>query len=496
LVQIELDRGVDVEKQHGAAGRRDRLAYVFAPMDFPAPMPPAHDSHFAQPHVLTAMRRDLTNTREWLARIVVMVYAALAGGSVVAFTWLSNIALHGFNRVLGVSPWLPFALTPAICALVAWITVRFFPGAAGSGIPQVMAALDPAVTARDRPGFVSFRLAVAKIALTVTGLFGGLAIGREGPSVQIAAGVMLHARRWLPAGASIRPHGLLVAGGAAGIAATFNAPLAGVMFAIEELSSKMEQRSSGLVVAAIVLAGMVGVSTFGNATYFGVIRVPSLELRFFWPALLVVMASGLLGGFFSRLLHASLVGRIRGLSRWRAAHPVWFAGACGIVIAAIGWASGGASFGSGYDSTRHLLEGHTTVPLTYVASRFVATWLASWSGVPGGLFAPALAIGAGVGSDVAVLTGWQADAPALIALGMAGFLAAVTQAPITAFIIVMEMVDGHSMVLTLMAGALGASLIARWLARPLYGALAQAQLARLAASRPAAAPRSGLASPD
>jgi H+/Cl- antiporter ClcA len=443
----------------------------------------AHDSHHAQPHVFAAMRRDLTNTREWLARIVVLVYAAAAGGSVVAFTWLSNRALHGFDLIRGVNPLLPFVWTPALCALIAWITVRFFPGAAGSGIPQVMAALDPAVTARDRPGFVSFRLAVAKIALTVTGLFGGLAIGREGPSVQIAAGVMLHARRWLPAGASIRPHGLLVAGGAAGIAATFNAPLAGVMFAIEELSSKMEQRSSGLVVAAIVLAGMVGVSVFGNATYFGVIRVPSLELRFFWPALLVVLASGLLGGFFSRLLHASLVGRVRHVSRWRAAHPVWFAAACGLVIAAIGWASGGSSFGSGYQSTRELLEGHTSVPLTYVASRFMATWLASWSGVPGGLFAPSLAIGAGVGSDVAVLTGWQADAPALIALGMAGFLAAVTQAPITAFIIVMEMVDGHSMVLTLMAGALGASLIARWLARPLYGALAQAQLARLLAGR-------------
>jgi H+/Cl- antiporter ClcA len=441
----------------------------------------AHDSHHAQPHVFAAMRRDLGNTREWVSRIVVLVYAALAGGSVVAFTWLSNRALHGFDAIRAFHPLLPFLWTPALCAAIAWITVRFYPGAAGSGIPQVMAALDPAVTPRDRPRFVSFRLAIVKIGLTASGLLGGLAIGREGPSVQIAAGVMLHARRWLPAGSSVRPHALLVAGGAAGIAATFNAPLAGVMFAIEELSSKMEQRSSGLMVAAIVLAGMVAVSVFGNATYFGVIRVPSLELSFVWPALVVVLMSGLLGGFFSRLLHASLVGRIRYFSPWRAAHPVWFAAGCGLVIAAIGWASGGTSFGSGYQSTRELLGGHTSVPLTYVASRFSATWLASWSGVPGGLFAPSLAIGAGVGADVAVLTGWQADAPALIALGMAGFLAAVTQAPITAFIIVMEMVDGHSMVLSLMAAALGASVIARWLARPLYSALAQSQLARLAA---------------
>jgi len=118
------------------------------------------------------------------------------------------------------------------------------------------------------------------------------------------------------------------------------------------------------------------------------------------------------------------------------------------------------------------------VPLLYVTLRVVATWLAVWSGVPGGIFAPCLAIGAGVGHDIAVFTGSQVDAAALIAIGMAAFLAAVTQAPMTSFIIVMEMVGGHSMVLSLMAAALGASLVSRWIARPLYAALAHAIVVR------------------
>ena len=130
------------------------------------------------------------------------------------------------------------------------------------------------------------------------------------------------------------------------------------------------------------------------------------------------------------------------------------------------------------------------MPLLYVTLRIVATWLAIWSGVPGGLFAPTLAIGAGLGNDVAIFTGFEAHSPALIALGMAGFLAAVTQAPITAFIIVMEMVDGHAMVLSLMAAALGASLLARWLSHPLYSALSAAQLANLAKKRVAAEEKS------
>jgi H+/Cl- antiporter ClcA len=276
----------------------------------------------------------------------------------------------------------------------------------------------------------------------------------------------------------------MVAGGAAGIAAAFNAPLAGIMFGIEELTRRFEARTSGLVVSAIVLAGLIAVSVFGNSTYFGVIRVPQLHASFIAPALLVVVGSGLLGGLFSRLLYASLTGKEDRISRWRAEHPAAFAACCGLGIAIIGWASSGSTFGSGYSSTRNLLEGHPDMPLLYVTLRLVATWLAMWAGVPGGLFAPSLAIGAGIGADVALLIGWDAQAPALIALGMAGFLAAVTQAPITSFIIVMEMVDGHAMVLSLMAAALGASLLARWIAAPLYGALAAAQLAKLKAPPP------------
>lgn len=436
-----------------------------------------HGHAQAQPHILHAIRKDFADRREWIARCIVLAYAALAGTTVVLFTWLSDRALHAFMLLQAWEPVAPFIVTPVMCALIVWITRKFFPGAAGSGIPQVIAALNPGVPSAQRGRLVSLRLALAKVGLTAAGLLGGLAIGREGPSVQIAAGVMLDARRWLPAGVTIRTHGLLVAGGAAGIAAAFNAPLAGVMFAIEELTPRIEQRNSGLVVAAIVLAGLVAVSVFGNSTYFGVIKTAPLHLDFLGPAALVAAASGLAGGVFSRLLHVSAVGGRDVFSGWKKRYPVRFAAGCGLAIACIGWVSGGATFGSGYGFTKSLVAGYTTLPLLYVTLRFAATWLAIWSGVPGGLFAPSLAIGAGLGADIALLCGHASQSPALIALGMASFLAAITQAPITAFIIVMEMVDGHSMVLTLMAAALLASLIARWIARPLYPTLAMAQLA-------------------
>ena len=448
-------------------------------------MTPPEPAHTPQPDVVAAMRGDLADWRQWLARLIVLAYAAAAGLSVVAFSKLCDLAQQGFASVLAISPWTPLVWTTACTAGVVWLTRRFAPNAAGSGIPQVMAALDPALPPEMRSRFVSLRLSVMKALLTAGSLLGGLASGREGPSVQIAAGVMQHARRWLPPHPGISEHGLLVAGGAAGIAAAFNAPLAGVMFAIEELASRLEQRSSGLIIAAIVLSGLMGVSFFGNATYFGTIDVPSLHWSMWWPALLLVLATGGLGGVFARLLHSSITGQGDRLGRWRAAHPVAFAGACGLAAGAIGIANHGASFGSGYGYTRGLLQGHVAVPLLYVTLRVVATWLAVWSGVPGGIFAPCLAIGAGVGHDIATLCGAQADSAALIAIGMAAFLAAVTQAPMTSFIIVMEMVGGHAMVLSLMAAALGASLVSRWIARPLYAALAQAIVARV---RSASAP--------
>jgi H+/Cl- antiporter ClcA len=240
-------------------------------------MHPGEDSHHhRQPDVLAAIRGDLAHSHDWIARVVVLAFAALAGASIVAFTMLCDEAAVLFNGWRAHWPWVPFLLTPLLCAAIAWCTARFFPGAAGSGIPQVMVALQDSVDATARRRFVSLRLAIAKIFLTAGGLLGGLAIGREGPSVQIAAGVMLHARRWLPRKANIHPSALLVAGGAAGIAAAFNAPLAGIMFGIEELTRRFEARTSGLVIAAIFLAGLIAVSAFGNATYFGVIHVPPL----------------------------------------------------------------------------------------------------------------------------------------------------------------------------------------------------------------------------
>lgn len=446
-----------------------------------------------EPDFLGNLRAEFADVRIWFERLVVLACAVAAGLFIVGFTMLTDRAFEAFGTFRQFEPWAMFLWIPASTAAIAWATLRWVPGASGSGIPQVMAALDPAVSTAQRGLFVSLRLSCAKLLLASAGLLAGLSIGREGPSVQVAAGVMLQARRFLSERSGITTHALLVAGGAAGIAAAFNTPLAGVVFAIEELSQRLEQRSSGLILSAIVLAGLIAVSAFGNLTYFGVVHSPRLDLRLLMPGVLVTIAAALLGGLFARLLIASLEGLPDRISGLRRAHPVRFAAVCGLAIAVIGWASAGTTYGSGYQTTRGLLEGTGDVPPLYVLLKFVSTWISAASGVPGGIFAPSLSIGAGVGHDIAQWLRPDAAGP-LIAIGMCAYLAAVTQAPLTSFIIVMEMVDGHQMVLSLMAAAMLARLLSRLISRPLYPTLAQLQLLRMpAAAAPDPLPQSMLA---
>ncbi len=429
------------------------------------------------PDVISALQTELYDWRLWSTRVVVLAFACLAGLTVVGFTKLSDFALEKFYAVHALAWWTPLLLTPVCTAGIVWLTRRYAEGAAGSGIPQVMAALSTGKPAAHL--FVSMRLAVSKVLLTTAGVFAGLSLGREGPSVQIAAGVMHTARRWLPKAGVVSDHGLIMAGGAAGIAAAFNTPLGGILFAIEELTRKPEQRSNGLLMAAIVLGGLMAVSVFGNSTYFGVIPAENIGLSLLGPGLVVALLCGLLGGLFSRLLVVSLSGDAGDwFNRQRRRFPIYFAAGCGLAIAIIGLSTSGATFGGGYLHNRSMLEGGGDAAPFYVLLKLVATWLTAWSGAPGGIFAPSLAIGGALGNDIAQWSG-HAQTATLIALGMAGFLAAVTQAPMTAFVIVMEMVDGHGLVLSLMACALLASAVSRLVSAPLYATLADLQLKRV-----------------
>jgi H+/Cl- antiporter ClcA len=445
--------------------------------------PPAGSTHGdghtgdGEPDVLRGLGQQIAVTDLWYDRGIVLAFAVLTGAAVVLLTLLAELAIylfHGITAATPAGPLLALVWTPALTAGIVWWTRRYAPMAGGSGIPQVMRAIERDMPRNQREWLVSPILAVHKTFLVAAGLLAGLSIGREGPTVQVGAGLMVGAKRWLSKRSTVDEHDLMVAGAAAGIAAAFNTPLGGIVFSLEELTKRRGITHSSLVISAIVLAGLVAVASFGNETYFGRLSVQSLSMALWWPGLVVAVASGLAGGLFSRLVVASIRGASSDrFTRWRRQSPIWFAAFCGLMVALIGLVTGGQTAGAGYAPTRALLEGEADLPGVYTVLKFCATWLSTWSGAPAGVFAPSLAIGAGIGHDVASFAnlGQEAAIP-LIALGMVGFLAAVTQAPITAFIIVMEMVSGQAMVLSLMASAMIAAGVSRLMSNPMYTQLA------------------------
>ncbi|PKO43095.1 MAG: chloride channel protein [Betaproteobacteria bacterium HGW-Betaproteobacteria-22] len=426
---------------------------------------------FSKQELLTAIdTAKLADFDAWRGRMFVWLAAATTGLVIVLFTWLAeyaNTLFFGLQKSYG---WLPLILTPLTGVVIVWATRRWFASASGSGIPQTIAALH---THEGVPSsLISLKVAVAKIVLGAGALAGGFSTGREGPSVQIGASIMHAFRRFLPTGFSVSARHLILAGGAAGISAAFNTPLAGIIFAIEELSRKFEQKTNGIIITAIVLSGLVSISLQGNYTYFGNLSVGIINREIIIPVLVCGLVCGVLGGVFSRTLIESS-GRLSGrLGALRKLHPLWWAAFCGLMVALLGAISGGMAHGSGYIATQEMLNGDITETWHYAPIKYLATIFSYLSGVPGGIFSPSLSIGAGIGNDLLPLFASHL-ATAIYALCMAGFLAAATQAPLTSFIIVMEMIDGHEMVTSLMAVAMIASIVSRLFSKPLYATLAE-----------------------
>ena len=423
--------------------------------------------------VLRAWRQlPLTSPRLWARRLAFWLGAIMVALVAIAFANLANWAQDGFSWMTGHHHWFALFIAPAGFALSVLLTQRVFPGAQGSGIPQVIAAMqmkDPARIAR----VLSLRVGLGKVLLTLLGLLSGASIGREGPTVQVGASIMQALGQALRLPRLETQRGLVLAGGAAGVAAAFNTPLAGIVFAIEELSHSFESRTSGMVLTAVILGGIATLALSGNYTYFGVTSV-GLPLGTGWFAVLLCgVIGGLLGGLFSQSLIVITRGVPGRLGAWIKAHPIGFAAICGLLIAVIGLISGGATYGTGYEQARMLVEGNSRLPVTFFILKFLASALSYLSGIPGGIFAPSLSVGASLGSWLAHFLP-HSPARAIVLLGMAGYFAGVVQAPITAFVIVLEMTANQQMTIPIMATAMIGYVASRFVCRrPFYSVLAR-----------------------
>lgn len=362
-------------------------------------------------------------------------------------------------------------------AYMLWRFSAYEPNAGGSGIPQVKGVILGVIRLR------WLRILWVKLVGGIVGIGLGLSLGREGPSIQIGAvtaqGISRNLGRF-----RIEERYLLTAGASAGLAAAFNAPLAGVMFALEELHRNFSGVVLAPAMAAALLATMVSRLAFGRAPIFEFGTVPVLPLQYIWIAVVVGIAAGLAGIVFNKGLLT--IPRFYSLPCFRGYGKFAFAlAAAGVLGYVFPQVLGG---GNELINSLHTLPLSLSLFAALLIGKFLFTLVSYGCGAPGGFFLPMLVLGALTGSVVGVvLIQLGVVGPEylsnIVILSMAAFFSASVQSPVTGTILIMEMTASYEHLLVLCTASLVALVVAQVCGgQPIYEALLQRILA---AHRPA-----------
>jgi chloride channel protein, CIC family len=440
--------------------------------------PAESNSHSFRNKLNSALLR-LTPTERQRILMLTIVSGGVCGLAAVAFhSGLGKAQSLLIDRALAAPhhSWIYLSiLLPAVGGLIAGLILHYWvPGAVGSGIPQVKVAYAL------RSGNVPFREAVGKFILGILQIGSGASLGREGPTVQICAGIS----SWLARTASLSRRGLrgmTSVGFAAGIAAAFNAPIAAVTFTLEELIGDLDQTMLSGVIVAAAIAAVVERSILGPHPVLEIHREYTLGPA---TSLLSYAVLGILAAVVSVAFTDSLLGlrarfiRFHAVPKWM--HPAIGGALTGVLaVVAMLWLKQTGVAGGGYDTLSRVLEG--SFPFKVLAGlcvlKLLATVCSYGSGGVGGIFAPALFIGGTLGGaigymDVAIFHHSTDSIAAFAVVGMGAVFAGIIRAPMTSVLIIFEMTGGYGLILPLMIANMSAYGLARhWRRTPIYQAL-------------------------
>ncbi|PWT94929.1 MAG: chloride channel protein [Bacteroidetes bacterium] len=406
--------------------------------------------------------RNETIRTNFLQAIPFWIGSLITGLVAVLYTRLFGFAETGASFVFKHYSWALFILTPVCFVIARWLVVKFAPYARGSGIPQVIASIELANPKQNSlvDKLLSLRIIFIKIFSSLIMVLGGGVIGREGPTIQIAGSIFWEVNGLLPAWwPKISKRNMIMTGAAAGLAAAFNTPLGGIVFAVEELTKTHIKYFKTAIFTAVIIAGLTAQAFLGPYLYLGYPDVNNLSPYIFFAVALVAVSTGIAGSAMSKLM---LV-----IFRWKskmklARYSIAYLIVSALIIASFGYFFHQISVGSGKElMTKALFTGDKYNAWYMPIVRILGSVLSFTSGAAGGVFAPALASGASIGSWFAGLFHLtSANSNILILAGMVGFLTGVTRTPFTSAILVLEMTDRHNVIFHLMLAGMISSLAA------------------------------------
>jgi H+/Cl- antiporter ClcA len=397
-----------------------------------------------------------------LQAIPFWVASAITGLIAVFYAKLFSWAEMGTAWVLHHGMWWLFIVMPVCFITSWWLCYRFAPAARGSGIPQVIAAVELAT-----PKYIdkvhkllSVRIIIVKIVSSIIMVFSGGVVGREGPTIQIAGSVFRAINQCLPSWwPKVSKRNMIMAGAAAGLAAAFNTPLGGVVFAMEEVTRTHISYFKTALFTAVIIAGLTAQGLLGPYLYLGYPDVNNLSGYIYFGVIAVGIVTGLLGSGMARVI-LSIMKWTRSLTSMP--KRILYITGCALVLALLAFFLSEKVLGSGKEIMTHaLFTADKHLPWYMPLARMLGSVLSFTTGAAGGVFAPALTAGASIG---AVMGEWFQVSPTnvnlLILAGMVGFLTGVTRTPFTSAILVLEMTDRHNVIFHLLLAGMVASLVA------------------------------------
>jgi len=376
------------------------------------------------------------------------------------FVIAENVSLYIYEK----NNYFIFILTPVFFLISWWLVKRFSPYAKGSGIPQVMASLELSKpeTRSLINQLLGIKIIVIKVLSSIAKVIGGGIAGREGPTIQISGSIFYAIYKILPSWwPPVSRKNALVAGAASGLAAAFNTPLGGIVFAMEELSKYNFKYYKSPLFIAVIIAGLAAQGLGGSYLYLGYPKVNFQGYMVYVGVLVVALLAGFAGSKMGSLMLKviNLINKIKNLRK-----QILIVILSSFIVAISIFIFGKDAFGSGKNIMEGLLFTNDKHIEWYIPFVRINSLIATFSfGGAGGIFAPSLSIGATIGAVVSELMQLgDNNSNILILTGMTAFLTAVTRAPFTSAIIVFEMTDRHSVIFFLMLSAILANIVSNF----------------------------------
>jgi len=390
----------------------------------------------------------------WIASVITgfiaVIYARL-------FLMAENLTAMIYKQ----HEWYLFILMPVCFVAAWWLVKRFAPYARGSGIPQVTAAIEITSARSDQKvdKLLSLKIILMKVLSSLIMAMGGGAIGREGPTIQIAASVFRKVNQVLPAWwPKVAKRNMIITGAAAGLAAAFNTPLGGIVFAIEELTKTHFSYFKTAIFSSVIIAGLTAQGILGPYLYLGYPKMGDLSGFIFLGVLLVAILTGLLGSGMGKVI--LVIFKWKSKFKLNRDHVIYVV-SCALILAGVAIFVNDTVLGSGKNVMERVLFTSDKYSTWYAPLlRILGPMLSFTTGAAGGIFAPALGAGASVGS---LVSGWfhlsDTNTNLLVLSGMVGFLTGITRSPFTSAILVLEMTDRHNVIFHLILAGMVASLV-------------------------------------